>query len=160
MSNLGKVYELRLKSRDKRVYPVVYMNKTYLYYKQPGCDELLRYTNPDSEYYSWDKGTVHYEDFKRRYEAGNIDESRVHYVYVPVHVQTFFEWIREKTPLELKIKRVQNSISVISQRIRNTNETIKHHKESVDADTAQRDSLVVYLEELNDKLQMEKDLEV
>ena len=40
MSNLGTVYEISLGGGYKNIYPVVYRNKSKLYCKIYGCDDL------------------------------------------------------------------------------------------------------------------------
>lgn len=109
MSNLGKVYELDIAKKVKNSYPVVYENKTRIYCKKHGTDDLVYYYKPNSDINPY-RTVIDYALFMSRYKEGSIKESSVYYVYVPVHIKTFFEWIKEKTPLEKELMMMRMNL--------------------------------------------------
>ena len=107
MSKLGKVYVIGVDRMLKDVYPVVYMNKDLIYCKQHGSPHLRCFCTPEyNESETWE-----YQAFKEAYEAGQIDPYRLYNVYVPGGMKTFFDWIKERSPLEKEIEGLKMSIS-------------------------------------------------
>lgn len=158
MSKLGKVYEINIKFKDKRIYPVVYMNKSYLYCKQYGCDELHVYVNPEYTASAY-RRPMNYDEFKRMYEAGEIKDTQTYLVYVPAHIKTFFEWIKEKTPLELEIEKVKKGIDILDKRIKDLLDSIEHQERCIRDSIKDMETQQSYLKTLNDQLQMQKDMQ-
>lgn len=151
MSNLGKVYELDIAKKVKNSYPVVYENKTRIYCKKHGTDELVYYYKPNSNI-NPHRTVIDYSVFKARYEEGSIKESSVYYVYIPSHVKTFFEWIKEKTPLEKELMMMKMDLDSTRRAWTVACDTIDRYTKEADRCKYRVRDLTKHIKELENKL--------
>lgn len=159
MSNLGKVYILNIDSKRKEIYPVVYMNKELLYCKAHGSNRLKEFNNPETYPANQYHYIYTYQKFKEMYAAGDVDNSCTYVVYVPGSVKTFFEWIKEKSPIE---KEIEGCIARLSQyRLQATccERNIKRYTESLQSLQSLISSEESKLAELQEKLAEMEDSE-
>lgn len=128
MSNLGTVYEISLYSGTKNIYPVVYKNKSKLYCKIYGCDDLEVVYTEDCPY-AYNKKVVSLETFKRK----ALEDNKWHgWVFIPPHVDYWFPELKESI-FDRRINDNKNRIKNLERFIENCKGTIKaKEKEIVD----------------------------
>ena len=120
MSNLGTVYEINLSSGYKNVYPVVYRNKSKLYCKIYGCDDLEVVYAEDCPY-NYNKRVVSLERFK---QIALEDDKWYGWVFVPPHVDYWFPELKESA-FNRRINDLKNRIKNLERNIEYCNGTIK-----------------------------------
>ena len=120
MSNLGTVYEINLSSGYKNVYPVVYRNKSKLYCKIYGCDDLeVVYAEDCPDNYN--KRVVSLERFK---QIALEDDKWYGWVFVPPHVDYWFPELKESA-FNRRINDLKNRIKNLERNIEYCNGMIK-----------------------------------
>lgn len=126
MSNLGTVYEISLYSGTKNIYPVVYKNKSKLYCKIYGCDDLEVVYTEDCPY-AYNKKVVSLETFKRK----ALEDNKWHgWVFIPPHVEYWFPELKESI-FDRRINDNKNRIENIKRNIKNCEGTIKAREKEI-----------------------------
>ena len=126
MSNLGTVYNISLGGGYKNVYPVVYKNKSKLFCKIYGCDDLEVVYAEDCPY-SYNKKVVSLEKFKQLALENN---KWYGWVYVPPHVEYWFPELKESI-FDRRINDNKNRIENIKRNIKNCEGTIKAREKEI-----------------------------
>jgi len=126
MSNLGTVYEISLSGGYKNIYPVVYKNKTKLFCKIYGCDDLEVVYTEDCPY-NYNKKIVSLEQFKKI----ALENDKWHgWVYIPPHINYWFPELRESL-FDRRINDYKNRIENIKRHIKTCEGTIKRKEEEI-----------------------------
>jgi hypothetical protein len=126
MSNLGTVYEISLSGGYKNIYPVVYKNKTKLFCKIYGCDDLEVVYTEDCPY-NYNKKIVSLEQFKKI----ALENDKWHgWVYIPPHINYWFPELRESL-FDRRINDYKNRIENIKRHIKTCEGTIKSKEEEI-----------------------------
>lgn len=126
MSNLGTVYNISLSGGYKNVYPVVYKNKSKLFCKIYGCDDLEVVYTEDCPY-NYNKKVVSLEKFK---QLALEDNKWYGWVYVPPHVEYWFPELKESI-FDRRINDNKNRIENIKRNIKNCEGTIKAREKEI-----------------------------
>ena len=126
MSNLGTVYNISLGGGYKNVYPVVYKNKSKLFCKIYGCDDLEVVYTEDCPY-NYNKKVVSLEKFKQLALENN---KWCGWVYVPPHVEYWFPELKESI-FDRRINDNKNRIENIKRNIKNCEGTIKAREKEI-----------------------------
>ena len=126
MSNLGTVYNISLGGGYKNVYPVVYKNKSKLFCKIYGCDDLEVVYTEDCPY-NYNKKVVSLEKFK---QLALEDNKWYGWVYVPPHVEYWFPELKESI-FDRRINDNKNRIENIKRNIKNCEGTIKAREKEI-----------------------------
>ena len=126
MSNLGTVYNISLSGGYKNVYPVVYKNKSKLFCKIYGCDDLEVVYTEDCPY-NYNKKVVSLEKFKQLALENN---KWYGWVYVPPHVEYWFPELKESI-FDRRINDNKNRIENIKRNIKNCEGTIKAREKEI-----------------------------
>lgn len=145
MSNLGTVYNISLGGGYKNVYPVVYKNKSKLFCKIYGCDDLEVVYTEDCPY-SYNKKVVSLEKFKQLVLENNKWSG---WVYVPPHVEYWFPELKESI-FDRRINDNKNRIEIIKRNIKNCEGAIKAREKEI------QDSLVKIAQIEAENLKYEK----
>lgn len=119
MSNLGHVYKFDFTTMTKQVYPVVYVNNHYVYYKEDrtGASPLVWITNP---YHNKPRGVYTAESWNEVYSNNEIYEglTGVRMVYAPKGVQlTTLKF--DTDTRDLRVARITRGINALIQRYEN-----------------------------------------
>lgn len=126
MSNLGTVYEISLGGGYKNIYPVVYKNKTKLFCKIYGCDDLKVLYTEDCPY-SYSGKVVSLESFKK---LALENDKWYGWVYVPPHINYWFPELREGI-FDRRINDNKNRIENIKRHIKTCEGTIKTKEKEI-----------------------------
>lgn len=120
MSNLGTVYNINLSEGYKNIHPVVYRNKSKLYCKIYGCDDLEVVYTEDCPYND-DKKVVSLERFK---QIALENEKWQGWVFLPPNVDYWFPELKENV-FEMRINNLKNLIKNLERNIECCKGTIK-----------------------------------
>ena len=126
MSNLGTVYNISLSGGYKNVYPVVYKNKSKLFCKIYGCDDLEVVYTEDCPY-NYNNKVVSLEKFKQLALENN---NWYGWVYVPPHVDYWFPELKESV-FDRRINDLKNQIKNLERNIKNCKNTIKAREKEI-----------------------------
>lgn len=146
MSNLGTVYNISLSGGYKNVYPVVYRNRSKLYCKIYGCDDLEVVYAEDCPY-NYNKKVVSLERFK---QIALEDDKWYGWVFVPPHVEYWFPELKESV-FDRRINDLKNRVKNLERNIEYCKGTIKtKEKEILDtlAKIAQTEAEIIEYEQL------------
>lgn len=126
MSNLGTVYNISLGGGYKNVYPVVYRNKSKLYCKIYGCDDLEVVYAEDCPY-NYNKKVVSLERFK---QLALEDDKWYGWVFVPPHVDYWFPELKESV-FDRRINDLKNRVKNLERNIEYCKGTIKTKEKEI-----------------------------
>lgn len=126
MSNLGTVYEINLATGMKNTYPVVYRNKTKIFCKIYGCDDIETFY--DESYPYLGRKVVSLDTYKK---IVSENPKWVGNVYVPPHIHYWFEEMRESF-FSRKITELENRIKHLSRNIVTYNESIRTNQHNIE----------------------------
>lgn len=146
MSNLGTVYNISLSGGYKNVYPVVYRNKSKLYCKIYGCDDLEVVYAEDCPY-NYNKKVVSLERFK---QLALENDKWYGWVFVPPHVAYWFPELKESV-FDRRINDLKNRVKNLERNIEYCKGTIKTKEKEIQdtlAKIAQTEAEIIKYEQL------------
>ena len=158
MSKLGWICQINFDEKGnatKDIFPIVYENKSYWYYKHYGSDMLSYAVKPDARRTGsfWNE-VIPYSKFRADYSIMPRPKNKSYIIYVAPDETKDFTWIKTRSPIEIKIEKLQLDIityerqqEVCIRQKYNAEKTIEKTEKSIQNAKEQIDVLRKELEE-------------
>lgn len=137
----GKVYKINFKTREKNVYPVVYINRDYIVCKQNGATKPLIFFR-DEVVFSGENHAIDLDVFRKKWN-GHMNQA---WIYVPHGVEENFSDFYICSQLEIELNKAEDCYNKLNDsryiyksrienytaHIKNCEEKIKEYDEAMD----------------------------
>lgn len=130
----GKVYEINFQTKEKNVYPVVYMNKDYFVCKQNGTTMPRTFSRKEENAFNGRVYVVDLDIFKTKGD-GCVNRA---WIYAPHGIEEDFSEFYTRSQLELELERAEywcgqlnNSREIYKNRVENYMANVKNSEEKI-----------------------------
>lgn len=162
----GKVYKINFKTREKNVYPVVYINRDYIVCKQNGATKPLTFFRDEINF----SGEIHAIDldvFRKKWD-GHMNQACI---YVPHGIKEDFSDFYTRSKLEIELGKAEDGYNKLNDlknmyksriesyttHIKKCEEKIKDCDEAMDKQAERIAKLRVQIEEEKKQKMKEKE---